>query len=248
MIQRKVDAPSAPTTSPLSRAGSGKSSTTGVPGPPASRDRVARPGIAGAPGLALPDRAGPVPPSKPFTSGPVMAYLPSVPRRGPAMPGRSAPPPTGAGAADGPHSAFAAPAVVAHPAPASYPGQPGAEPSAVAPPAEAVSARQPQAQPVRSLPLPLAATATAPHDRQSPGTAAWQATGASSQPVVPGSAQAAPYEYTGPGGDAPRADRGTPQPRPAEAAPVDVAHITDQVHQRIVRRLAVEAERRGVRR
>ncbi|ROO61569.1 hypothetical protein EDC02_3509 [Micromonospora sp. Llam0] len=45
-----------------------------------------------------------------------------------------------------------------------------------------------------------------------------------------------------------RADRGVPQP-PAQPAPqVDVGQVTEQVHGRIMRQLAVEAERRGVRR
>ncbi|WP_371658250.1 hypothetical protein [Streptomyces sp. NBC_00280] len=279
MIQRKVDAPSAPTTTPPSRAGSGPAPMPRVPGVPlASRGPLSTPGTAGASGPSMPGRAGPPVPSKPLasgpatsgpaTSGPVMAYVPSAPRRGPvapAAPGRPAPPvlarpgsvasdPTvRPGSADGPHPAVHTPppTVAAHPAPASYPATPGAQLPAGAAPTGVVAARQPQARPVRPLPLAVTQALTTPHDRPSPGTAARQATGVPSQPVLPGTAQHAHPGHPGhtdPAGHPPRADRGTEQPDPAEAAPVDVAHLADLVHRRIVRRLAVEAERRGVRR
>ncbi|MGW3649405.1 hypothetical protein [Streptomyces sp. NPDC000878] len=293
MIQRKVAAPSAPTTSPPSRAGSGPAPMPRVPGVPlASRRPLSTPGTAGASGPSMPGRAGPPVPSKPLasgpaTSGPVMAYVPSAPRRGPvapAAPGRHAQqaeaarraahqkaaaepllarpgsgvsdPAVPSGSADGPHPAAHTPppTVGAHPAPASYPATPGARLPVDAAPTEVVSARQPQAQPVRPLPLAVTQALTTPHDRPSPGTAARQATGVPSQPVLPGTAQHAHPGHPGhsghadPAGHPPRADRGTEQPDPAEAAPVDVAHLADLVHRRIVRRLAVEAERRGVRR
>ncbi|GAA2628179.1 hypothetical protein GCM10010307_17830 [Streptomyces vastus] len=191
-----------------------------------------------------------------------------MPRRGlgaPAAPGRPVPPALARpgsvaadpavrpGSTDGPHPAVRTPTptVAAHPAPASYPGTPGAQLPAGAAPTEVVAARQPGAQRVRPLPLALTTAATTPHDRPSPGTAAWQATGVPSQPVVPGTAQDARPGHAGhadPAGHPPRADRGTEQPDPVEAAPVDVARLADLVHHRIVRRLAVEAERRGVRR
>ncbi|WP_105967619.1 hypothetical protein [Streptomyces geranii] len=191
-----------------------------------------------------------------------MAYVPSAPRRGPvpsAAPGRPAlarpgsaasDPAVRSGSADGPHPAVRTPppTVAAHPAPASYPRAPGARLPAGAASAEVVAARQPQAQPVRPLPLAVTTAATTPHDRPSPGTAARQATGVSPQPVVPGTVQDAHPGHADPAGHPPRADRGTEQPDLAEAALVDVAHLADLVHQRIVRRLAVEAERRGVRR
>ncbi|MDW4909508.1 hypothetical protein RB628_30260 [Streptomyces sp. ADMS] len=202
-----------------------------------------------------------------------MAYVPSAPRRGPvapAAPGRPAlaqpalvrpgsvasGPAVRSGSADGPHPPVHTPppTVAAHPAPAPYPSTPGAQLSAGAAPAEVVAARQPGAQPVRPLPLAVTTAATAPHGGPSSGTPAWQASGVPSQPVVPGTAQDAhavrPAHpgHADPAGHPPRADRGTEQPDPAEAAPVDVAHLADLVHHRIVRRLAVEAERRGVRR
>ncbi|WP_435210107.1 hypothetical protein [Streptomyces sp. bgisy034] len=244
MIQRKVAAP---------QASRGRRAMRGGPVPPAPAA----------------DRAGPSAPSKPLAqgNGPVMAYLPSFPgrRSGAPVAFPAAAPSALAGADFGataqvarpgpvgdPHPASptlaAVPTVLAHPAPASYSG-----PMSYSGPAEAVAGRRPQVQPVRALPLATAGTAS--HDRSSPGVAAGrQTTGAPPQPVVPGAARTAPPGHNVPGGPedsgnpAPRADRGTPQtPRP-EAPQVDVAHITDQVHQRIVRRLAVEAERRGVRR
>ncbi|MCX4910495.1 MULTISPECIES: hypothetical protein [Streptomyces] len=269
-IQRKVAAPPASPARPPARAGSGPSPTLRVPGPLAKR------GGPGAPGPTPADPSGPTARAKPPVQGhgPVMAYLPSAKGRGPGAPvaSRLATPSAHPGKdseasvsasttapavrprpADDPHrvphAPTAVPTVVAHRAPVSYSGPPGAEPLVA--PAEVVSARQPQAQPVRTL--SLATAGTTPHDRLSPGTAA----GAPPRPVVQGPAHAVPPGHNGSGGfqdfqgsegHTPRADHGTSQPPRPEAPQVDVAHITDQVHQRIVRRLAVEAERRGVRR
>ncbi|WP_416978239.1 hypothetical protein [Streptomyces sp. T028] len=266
-IQRKVAAPAATPARPPARAGSGPSPTPRVPGPSAKR------GGPGAPGQAPAGPSGPTVRTKPPGQGhgPVMAYRPSAPGRGPGAPVASrpaAPSPhpgeapeasasTAAPAArprpaEDPHrvppAPTAVPTVVAHRAPASYSGPSAAGPLATAP--EPVTPRRPQAQPARTL--PLATAGAAPHDRPSPGTpAGWQAPGASQLPVLPGHPHTAAPAHTGSeslGSHPPRADRGTaPSPGP-EAPQVDVAHITDQVHQRIMRRLAVEAERRGVRR
>lgn len=264
-IQRKVAAPPAAPARPPAGAGSGPSPTPRVPGPLAKR------GGPGALGPAPADPSGPPARTKPHVQGhgPVMAYLPSAPGHGPGAPVTSrlaapsarprkdpeastAAPAVRPRPADDPHRVPSAPTAVPtalpHRAPVSYSGTPGAEPLAA--PTEVVSARRPRAQPVRTLPLATAGTAS--HDRPSPGTAAgWQAAGVLPQPVPSGPAHTAAPALTGSeslGGHPQRADRGTsPSPRP-EVPQVDVARITDQVHQRIVRRLAVEAERRGVRR
>ncbi|WP_327343100.1 hypothetical protein [Streptomyces europaeiscabiei] len=286
MIQRKVAAPPAAPASAPSRARSGPPLASRVPGGPgpAATASADRPGRSVQP-KPLAQAHGPVMAYRPSAPrrGPGTQVEPA-PATPPALDGTAS---TGTDSA-GTHSSTSAPAVpsgrvlpvatphaatsvapaavptvVAHPAPSSYPGPPGA--ASLAAPAEVVSARRPRPEPVSALPLAGNTAAPAPHHRPSPGTAAgWQATGAPAtggppRPVVQGRTHAVP-----PGHDAsegvrgaeagaghpPRADRGTSpsqSPRP-QAPPVDVAHITDQVHQRIVRRLAVEAERRGVRR
>lgn len=266
-IQRKAAAPPASPARPPAGAGSGHAPAPRMPGPLAKR------GGTGALGPAHADPSGPTARTKPPVQGhgPVMAYLPAAPGRGPgapvashsaapsAHPGRdpeasalTAAPAVRPRPADDPHRVPPAPTtvptVVAHRAPTSY-SAPSA-PGPLAAPPEAVAPRRPQAQPAPTLPLAVAGAT--PHDRPSPGTAAgWQAPGAPPLPVLPGPPHTSAPAHTGSdssGSHPPRADHGmSPSLRP-EAPQVDVAHITDQVHQRIVRRLAVEAERRGVRR
>ncbi|MFY1671344.1 hypothetical protein ACN27G_15450 [Plantactinospora sp. WMMB334] len=128
-----------------------------------------------------------------------------------------------------------------------------------------VPARRPVVPPVRQLPLAAARAATAPPARPAPyAVGGWPAGG-----VPPRAAPAAParsgrggpgygvdggWTAGGPPDGTPRATHTVPQPQPqpqpqpAQVARAVAGHVTDQVHHRILRRLAVEAERRGVRR
>ncbi|MFY1637190.1 hypothetical protein ACN27F_28620 [Solwaraspora sp. WMMB335] len=178
--------------------------------------------------------------------------------------------------AAGPHLTFRTPPTPDHTIglAAGVPVAAGRRPAPTAP-AQVVAARRPAPGPVSQLPL-AAPSVTAAQVRTASGTAGVSsAPGLSPYPTVAGPARAAAsgpgYAAAGPGGrgfggrgfgvrgfggqppggprsDPPTADRAGPQPQPGPAARVDVGHVTDQVHDRIMRRLAVEAERRGVRR
>lgn len=243
LIQRKVAAPPAPAHDPRASLGDPGDLTARAPTPP--------------------DRAGSVPPPRSAALGPVVAYRPAasrggggdlaipgpaaprngvrtdspvptvVPRPGPdegpllAVPAPTAPAPTApvptAPVPTAPTPTAPTPSVVAHPAPRTY-----AEPPAGTAPPAVVSTWRPHARPGGDLPLVDLATATAPAGRVPPGAAGRPA---------PEPHQPEPHQPAR-----------RPEPHRPEAAPVDVAHLADLVHHRIVRRLAVEAERRGSRR
>ncbi|WBB95253.1 MULTISPECIES: hypothetical protein [unclassified Solwaraspora] len=170
-------------------------------------------------------------------------------------------------AASGPHLTFRVPAAPDRPArpAAGVPSVARQRPPASAP-VQVVTARPPAARPVPQLPLSAVAAVAPVHPV--PGIVGVPSVaGRPSHPSMVGPARAATgHRAVGAGGrgpgapdvggqrpgapvvDPPRPDRGVPQ-LPVQPAPrVDVGQVTEQVHGRIMRRLAVEAERRGVRR
>ncbi|MFY1651356.1 hypothetical protein ACN27J_10725 [Solwaraspora sp. WMMB762] len=246
-IQRKAAAPAEPGAAPSPADQAQRSASIG---PSGTRPAVPTGAPDAAAGSWTPAAAGPTAAGPADWTGLI------------GVPGRMA---------SGSHLTFRTPPTADHasrPA-AGVPSTVGQRPPAV-PPAQVVTARQPAARPVPQLPLAVP-SATGPQVRSAPGAVGVSsATGVPYHPAVAGPVSAA---SGGPGHGAPghggrgfgsrdggghlpggfgavptRADRGAPQPPVQPAPQVDVGHVTAQVHGRIMRRLAVEAERRGVRR
>ncbi|MFV2022526.1 hypothetical protein ACFHVL_29030, partial [Micromonospora sp. LOL_023] len=235
-IQRKVAAPTDQGSAPLpARPAEAPSSAGPSPTRPSpTRPSSTRPAVpTGAPGAAAgswtPTAAGPTAAGSADWTGLT------------GDPGRMA---------SGPHLTFRLPPT-ADPANRPAAGVPSTvgQRSPAATPSQVVTARPPAARPAPQLPL-AAPSAAGPQIRSAPG-----ALGVPTATGLPhhGGRGFGSRDGAGPrpgsfGAAASRADRGVPQPPVQPAAQVDVGQVTEQVHGRIMRRLAVEAERRGVRR
>ncbi|MDG4772197.1 hypothetical protein [Solwaraspora sp. WMMD792] len=161
--------------------------------------------------------------------------------------------------ASGPHLVFRTPPTADQAGwPAAGVPSTGGQRSPAATPSQVVTARPPAARPAPQLPLAAPSAAGVPQHpagagpmRAASGGPGHGATGHGA--TFLGGRGVGSRDGAGPlpgsfGSGPTRADRGVPQP-PAQPAPqVDVGQVTEQVHGRIMRRLAVEAERRGVRR
>jgi len=207
----------------------------------------------------------------PSATGPAVPTGAPAAAAGPLTPTAAAP--TAAGPADwagligdpgrtasGPHLVFRTPLAAdqASPAAAGSPST-GGQRSPAATPSQVVTARPPAARPAPQLPLAAPSAAGVPQHppagvgpMRAASVGPWHGAtghGATGHDGRGFGSRAGAGPLPGSSGSVPtRADRGVPQPPAPPAAQVDVGQVTEQVHGRIMRQLAVEAERRGVRR